>query len=134
MHTTDFYPESVHAAARALYAAMGTPVRSPLKVDGDGESTFSLPSPDHEGEDIHPVFGLMAHYLGNDDYQAKGIASNPFRGDHAAIPCYSEMGMVGLIEISFHKGRAYAELITYPDAPEPVAEACVALLTALETR
>ena len=75
---------------------------------------------------LHPVFPLAEHYRA-EDRGNPGVSQNPYRGDHLTIPCWSEQGLPALLEVSFHKGSPYVDVVTF----ERSAQAC-ALNEALE--
>jgi hypothetical protein len=136
MPTTSLYPESVHAALRALFTSLGTPVRTPATVDQSTDmfsaSSGRLIGPD-DCEDVHPVFGLAEHFQGHDNGDP-GYTHNPFRGDHLSVPCYTEGGGVFVLDISFHKGSTMIEQVAFPGAPSHLVEATYSLLDKCETR
>ena len=123
MSTFDLYPEATHDAVKALYKALGEPVR-----DDTPMTEF-----DRIGECIHPVFGLAEHFRAHDSGNA-GYTHNGFRGDHITIPAFCEFGDVMAIDVSFHKGDTFLTLCTFPEGPEEVHAALHELLSKLETR
>lgn len=123
--TLDLYPKPTIDSVKALYTALGKPER----VEWMSDQAFG----EMDGHLVHPVFGLLEHFLSNDSY-GPGYTSNPYRGDHLTIPAFSEEGDVLTIEVSFHKGDTIVEKCTFPREPVEVHRALLGLLQTLETR
>lgn len=117
--------EPVRNAMRALYLALGEPVRTPLS---DTEETL----PDMKfNYGLHPVFELAESYGPNDTGYTR---NHPQRGGHLSLPCFDENGDIVVIEITFHKGDTRVERLTYPSEPAQVHAALYKLLEDSEIR
>ena len=82
----------------------------------------------------HPVFSMMQHFRGNDSGRP-GYTDNNYRGDHISIPIYSEGGWeVYVLEISFHKGSTFIDVVGFPNRPLPVVKELYNMLSEYETR
>jgi hypothetical protein len=114
-------PSQFTEAVKALFSALGTPVRGPWS------GAFA------EGFGCHPVFNLVEHYRSN-DRGATGYTENRYRGDHMSIPGYTEEGEVFVLEVSFHKGETFIERVAFPEGPDVVRTALYNLLQSCETR
>jgi len=123
--STNLSIETARSAFQALVSALGATERTPIeRVHEDGLGLRGF----------HPVYALAMHSLGHDNYDARGYAGNPYRGDCMSIPGWLESGGVGLLDIGFHKGDTMIELVTFPQADASVEKAAVGFLDALETR
>lgn len=133
-HSTGLHPESVHAAVRALFGAAGAPIRSAYQPTKDYPSEGKVPfEPNAVDGGVHPVFGLLVHYRSHDE-GIGGYTSNPWRGDHISVPCWSEHGDPFILETSFHKGECFIERVDFPEAPSELMGALTTLLESCETR
>lgn len=56
----------------------------------------------------------------------RGYTLNPWRGDHVSIPAWDENSGLAVLEISFHKGQTFIEVVRF--AGGPATEAAVRLL------
>lgn len=109
--------EAIKGALHVLLGALGPQDRKPVSPEALSG--------------LHPVFLLTEHARSHD----AGNVLTPYRGDALSIPCYAEHdGGVALLQTSFHKGDAYVEIVTFPDADPVHAHAVVALLSQVETR
>ncbi|MFE2961985.1 hypothetical protein [Nocardia tengchongensis] len=116
-------PDSVRHAVKALFGALGVPVRDETWAARDESARWGC----------HPIFGLAEHYKGHDNGDA-GYTANPYRGDHMSIPSYTENGDVFVLDISFHKGDTHIERIDFPEGPADIRDALYGLLVSCETR
>ncbi|GAB4097688.1 hypothetical protein GCM10028787_31630 [Brachybacterium horti] len=78
---------------------------------------------DYSDAGVHPQFDLMEVCPGADDYDP-GYTENPYRGEHLTIPCVAEDGELFTIEVSFHKGTTFVDLVRVVGA-QPGAVAAV---------
>lgn len=136
MTTTD-RTETLRAAFEAMIPEFGTPTRRSIQYRDRSDSTLVVPTKDDPAnEEIHPVFALSHHFRSKDDYE-KGYTGNPYRGDHISVPAYLGFGQgVAIFETSFHKGQAFVEVVTFPDADpdSSLYKAALSILQAEETR
>jgi hypothetical protein len=116
------FPDSVHDAAKALFLALGEPVRQERWASSFDDSIG-----------CHPVFALAEHFRGHDRGNS-GYTGNQYRGDHLSIPGYTETGDVFVLEVSFHKGDTFVERVNFPAGPSNVRDALYSLLSTSETR
>ncbi|WP_315072190.1 hypothetical protein [uncultured Microbacterium sp.] len=129
-----------------LVARLGKPKSGKVtESDEIGFSDFATWIKFDQMSTFHPVFAFAHHFHSADDYE-RGYTENSYRGDHISIPGYTEMGNIGIIEISFHKGNTAITQLTFePPTDEnehsPVLKAwkgfhdgALALLEEYETR
>lgn len=135
--TTGDRTELIRSAFEAMVPEFGTPRRTSVRYRDDGDSTLIVAlSDDPSNAEIHPVFGLSHHFRSRDDY-GKGYTANTYRGDHISVPAYLGFSQeIAVFETSFHKGQAFIEVITFPEADRDSSlySAALALLNAEETR
>lgn len=128
-HVTPFVPTQAHTAFEALVSALGKPSRRSISESPWWQSH----SPDSINY-LHPVFGMMKHFQSHDE-GARGYTANHMRGDHVSIPGWSEEGGgIEIVEVSFHKGSTFIEIVSYPEADPAIAHAASAFLQSFETR
>ncbi|MFT3875903.1 MAG: hypothetical protein QM708_05720 [Propioniciclava sp.] len=135
--TTVDRTELIRSAFEAMVREFGKPSRRPIPYRNPAGSTVMIPMPDNpENDEIHPVFVLSRHFRSRDDYE-RGYTENPYRGDHISIPAYLGFSQeIAIFETSFHKGQAFIEVVTFPEADRDSAlyKAALNLLDAEETR
>ncbi|WAC53235.1 hypothetical protein [Frigoribacterium sp. SL97] len=134
MDATDRTPE-LRAAFEAMVPEFGTPQRSSLSYDDRITNTLVVATQTMADEtEVHPVFALAHHFRSNDSH-APGYTSNPYRGDHQSLPVLVGEE-VAIIETSFHKGNAFVEMVTFPNADltSSLYQAAINILEATETR
>lgn len=103
--------EQARSAFEYHVAQLGAPRRRALEGDmTSGEHTHVSFDDAHH---LHPVFPLTHYFPG--EYES-GYTSNPYRGIHQSVPCWSEEATFGIIESSFHKGDLFIEFVDFPDA------------------
>jgi hypothetical protein len=132
-----------------LFRQMGKSINSRKEItpptfgsffsDEIGKENSYSPGGEYYNEDWevygwHPVFSMMQHFRGNDSGDP-GYTKNNYRGDHISIPIYSEGGWgVYVLEISFHKGSTFIDVIGFPNRPIAVVQELYELLQDYETR
>lgn len=117
-------------AYHALVKMLGKPSREP-SLDIQKAGPFS--TLDAFGENFHPVFFFQEHFQSNDSYE-RGYTENHYRGDHSSLPMYSEHGEFIILEISFHKGDTFIDVINYPDAANEMIAQLIDFIRQFETR
>lgn len=135
--TTGDRTNLIRSAFEAMVPEFGTPLRSNIRYRDSSDSTLVIALEDDKSNtEIHPVFGLSHHFKSGDDYE-KGYTANPYRGDHISVPAYLGFNQeIAIFETSFHKGMAFIEVVTFPEADRESAlySAAMSLLNAEETR
>lgn len=87
------------------------------------------PAVEHAEHSLHPVFSLACTF---EEEFGEGYTKNPYRGSHHTIPCWTEQDDVVFIEVSFHKGTTFVDLVSYPDADPESMAASLAMLAPAE--
>lgn len=103
--------EQARSAFEYHVAQLGIPRRRAL--DGDIPSRQSTHVSFEDAHNLHPIFALTHAFTGEHD---GGYTSNPYRGAHQSVPCWSEGATFGILETSFHKGDLFIEFVDFPEA------------------
>lgn len=127
----------IRSAFEAMVPEFGRMERNRINYEDETGTTLVAPTKTNPFEtEIHPVFPLAHHFRSKDDYEG-GYTGNSYRGDHLSVPAYLGFGGdIAIFETSFHKGNAYMEIVTFPEADRDSAlyRAALSLLEAEETR
>lgn len=109
------YGDGVRFAAREELIVDNAKLRQLFKAavrTGQPKRHRVMSSTESFGTTLDPWFDLMEASAPSSDYDP-GYTGNPYRGEHLTIPCVSEEGSLFTIEVSFHKGTTFVDVVGF---------------------